>query len=311
MTTQTTGPVVAVPTVSAVITTHNRPKQVIQAIDAALALDQSRFRLELIVVDDGSTDETPDVLAPYTTLEHPIRLIRTDGLGMAGARNVGLTAASGDFFCLLDDDDVWLPNAISTQLDEFERHPEYAAVHAQAQMTDHQLEPFAEPFPVGPLHSGMIFERVLRYFPQVGTILTRMDAAREAGLFDPSLTGDNDWDWLLRIAGRHPIGAVETPVVLFRQRPEAFEEIEWKRFPDVRQIFARHTRTLPLRRRVRLWPILWRHQGWYAGVFVIHAERNWRNGERRRAARSLGYAARISPIHTLAELARRVYRRVS
>ena len=123
---------------------------------------------------------------------------------MARARSIGLAAARGEFFGLLDDDDVFLPTAISTQLEVFERHPEFAAVHAQAYMVTPDLERFAAPFPAGPLESGMILHRLLSYFPQVGTILTRLDIAREAGDFDESLSGDNDWDWLLRIAHRHP-----------------------------------------------------------------------------------------------------------
>ena len=128
------------PKVSVVITTKNRSTQLAEAIESALALDRTRFDLEIIVVDDGSTDDTPEVLQRY-----PVRVIRTEGVGMARARSIGLEAATGDFFGLLDDDDVWLPTAITTQLTEFERHPEYGAVHAQAQMVGPTLVPFNVP----------------------------------------------------------------------------------------------------------------------------------------------------------------------
>lgn len=288
------------PVVSVVITTRDRSQMVAQAIESALSLDTDAFALEIIVVDDGSTDETPEVLGRY-----PVRVIRTEGVGMARARTLGLEAATGDFFGLLDDDDVWLPSAISTQLAVFAEHPEYAAVHGQAQTTGPDLVPFGEPFPAGPLSSGDIFEDLLGYFPQVGTILTRMEAARDAGAFDPGLTGDNDWDWLLRIARRAPIGAVEVPVLLFRQRFEAHEELTWKRLPATTEIFRRHTSALPSRDRLRLRPVLWRHRGWAAGIFLNHAQTNWQAGDRRRAVRSVGYAVRSSPVHAAAEVLRR------
>ena len=255
------------------------------------------------MVDDGSTDETPDVLARY-----PIRSIRTNGVGMARARTIGMEASTGDYFSLLDDDDVWLPTAISTQLRVFAEHPEYAAVHAQAVLAGPGLEPFGDPFPAGPLQSGMIFDQLLGYFPQVGTIVTRMDRALEAGPFDATLPGDNDWDWLLRIARRYPIGAVDTPVMMFRQRDEPQEELGWRRFPAIQQIFRRHTAPLPFIDRVRLEPTLWRHRGWCSSIFLNYAQDNWRNAERRRAARSLGYAVRVSPVHTVTELIRRLRR---
>ncbi|MAT06301.1 MAG: hypothetical protein CL424_14785 [Acidimicrobiaceae bacterium] len=289
------------PRVSVVITTRNRPQALAAAVESALALDTSCFELDLIVVDDGSTDETPEVLERY-----PVRVIRTEGVGMACARTIGLDAATGDYFSLLDDDDVWLPTAISTQLRVFSEHPEFAAVHAQAVLTGPDLEPFGDPFPAGPLESGMIFDRLLTYFPQVGTILTRMEHAREAGAFDGSLPGDNDWDWILRIASRYPIGAVEVPVMMFRQRDEPQEDLAWRRFPAISEIFRRHTAPLPLADRVRLQPALWRHRGWCASIFLNHTQDNWRQGERRRAARSAVYAVRCSPVHAVVETARRV-----
>jgi hypothetical protein len=143
----------------------------------------------------------------------------------------------------------------------------------------------------------MIFERLLTYFPQVGTILTRMEFAREAGPFDPTLSGDNDWDWLLRIARLHPIGAVEVPVMLFRQRDQPDEQLSWRRYPAVRLIFRRHTADLDFLDRVRLEPILWRHRGWWADLFLRYSVEHWQSGDRCRAARSAVYAIRCSPVH--------------
>ena len=303
-TTMTTHDGMQLPKVSVVITTKNRSTQLAEAIESALALDRTRFDLEIIVVDDGSTDDTPEVLQRY-----PVRVIRTEGVGMARARSIGLEAATGDFFGLLDDDDVWLPTAITTQLTEFERHPEYGAVHAQAQMVGPTLVPFNVPFPPGPLASGRIFDALLGYFPQVGTILTRMDVAREAGPFDETLPGDNDWEGIRRVAKRHEIGAVPVPVLLFRQREEPHEELTWRRTPAVSDIFHRHTRDLPLADRLRLRPLLWKHKGFAASVCLDHAQANWRAGQKRRAVVSVGYAARISLPHATIEAVRRTLRR--
>lgn len=282
------------PLVSVIITTRNRAGLVQEAIESVLAVKQLTFELEIIVVDDGSTDDTATTIARY-----PVTYVRTNGIGMARARNTGLRMANGDFVTLLDDDDAWLPNNVGAQLAVFAQHPEYGAVHAQSQLVHNDRTPFGAPVPAGPLPSGWVFEELLSYWPQVGTILTRRDVAREAGEMDPSLSGDTDWDWLLRIARRHQIGRVEQPVLLFRQREVAEEELAWRRFPAMATIFHRHTRSLPLAQRLRLEPILWRHRGWWAAHFLGYAQANAAAGNQLRARRSLWYAFRCSPAHAL------------
>jgi hypothetical protein len=218
---------------------------------------------------------------------------------MANARNAGLKAARGEFVTLLDDDDIWLPNNVGVQLELLEQHPEFGAVHAQSQLVDCNKQPFGEPIPSAPLPSGWIFEELLTYWPQVGTIVTRAPVAREAGDMDPQLSGDTDWDWLLRIARKYPIGRVEQPVLLFRQRGAAEEELSWRRFPAMVTIFHRHTRGLSFVKRLRLRPILWRHRGWWAAVFLDYARTHYAGHEHKRSYRSLLYAFRCSPPHAL------------
>lgn len=280
--------------VSVIITTRNRAQYLKEAIESVLAAQGNCFEKELIVVDDGSTDDTAEMLKSY-----PVTCIRLEGVGMANARNAGLQAARGDFVTLLDDDDIWLPNNIAVQLALFEQHPEYGAVHAQSQLVDHDKQPFGDPIPSGPLPSGWLFEELLTYWPQVGTIVTRTTVARDVGDMDPKLSGDTDWDWLLRVARKYPIGRVEQPVLLFRQRGTAEEELSWRRFPAMVTIFHRHTRTLDLAKRLRLRPILWRHRGWWAAVFLDYARANYTRHEYKRACRSLFYALRCSVPHAL------------
>jgi glycosyltransferase involved in cell wall biosynthesis len=284
--------------VSVVITTKNRSAYLRAAIESVLAVkhrNHPKFDIELIVVDDGSTDNTPTVISQY-----PVRGFRTTGIGMAGARNLGLQVATGDFFTLLDDDDVWTPNHIAPHIALFEEHPEFGSVHAQAQITDANLVPYGDASPPGPFFSGWLFEELLTYWPQVATILTRMSVAREAGDFDPSLTGDNDWDWILRIARRYQIGRIEQSVMLFRQRDNADETLAWRRFPAMVRIFHRHTRPLGLAKRLQLRPILWRHRGWWATFYFLrYAQIHYANGNHKRAYRSLYYAIRCSLPHTV------------
>lgn len=292
------------PIVSVIVTTKNRSALLQQALDSVMRARDSRYDLQLIVVNDGSTDDTESVLSRY-----PVTVIRTEGIGMARARNLGLAAATGDFVTLLDDDDIWLPDNIVHHLEMFERHPEYAAVHGQSQLAHADATPFGDPVPAGPLSSGMIFESLLGYMPQVATVLTRLSAAREAGDMDVTLTGDTDWDWLLRIAWRHPIGRFEKPVMLFRQRDGMNLELAWRRAPATFRVFRRHARRLPPLQRLRAARVLLRHRGHWASGFFDHALDCWRRGESAEALKAFSFAARTSPAHTAVLAARRLGRR--
>lgn len=285
--------------VSVIIPTHNRAALLKEAIQSALAVERDGFELEVIVVDDGSTDETPEVAKAF-----PVVYLRTEGVGASAARNRGMEIARGDFITFLDDDDVWLPNNITPQLCVFEEHPEIGAVHAQVQLTDAHRIPYGEPSPAGPLSSGWIFEDLLTYWPQIGSILVRTSIVRDVGYFDTSLASEEEWDWVLRIARRCPIGRVEVPVLLFRQRGLEDDAVAWKRFPDTMKVFRRHTRDVAIRRRFRVQRQLWRYRGWYAAGFVQSAGHHFQQGDRSRALQCLGYAVRSSPVHALAILAR-------
>jgi glycosyltransferase involved in cell wall biosynthesis len=291
------------PGVSLVITTRDRARLLAEAIESALALDQSRFVLEIIVVDDGSTDETAAVLNRY-----PVRVLHGGGAGVQAARDLGLSAATGSYVIFLDDDDVLLPDAITAQLAVFDEHPEYGAVHGQYQLADENLHALGPTVPAPPLTSGWILSDLLAYAPQIATVVTRTDLAREVGPFDRSVPGGEDWDWILRVAGRHQVGRVAAPVMQFRTRTDPEEELDWKRFPALVTIFRRHTRDLPFAERVRVRPKLWRQRGFFAWRFIQHAEQNWKAGRRDRTARSLAYAFRCSPPHALASLGRTIRR---
>ena len=144
------------PTVSVVIPTKNRRPLLIEALDSVLALSCDQFVLDVIVVDDGSVDDTTEHISEYA-LRRPVRLIASGGIGMAGARNVGIGAAHGEYVSLLDDDDLYLPTAIASQLDMLEEHPSYGAAFGRAQRSDMKGVPFGEPFPSQNLSSGWIF----------------------------------------------------------------------------------------------------------------------------------------------------------
>lgn len=280
--------------VSVVIPTKNRAPLLKDAIESVLAVQSHDFDLEIIVVDDGSSDDTASVVAAY-----PVIFVQTKGIGASGARNAGITTARGEFVAFLDDDDVWLPTNVTPQLKAFAANPAYGAVHGQVILTGPDRTPWGAPIPLGPLSSGWIFYDLLDYWPQLGSLLVRRAVFDSVGFFDVTLRSEEDWDLILRIARRYQIGRVEEPAVLFRQRGTDDEEYAFGCMPDTIKVFRRHIAQEPVLRRLKLQRRLWQHRGWYAAQFLGHAQAYADRCEYRRAVRSMKYALHASAPHAL------------
>lgn len=113
--------------VSVVLPTYNCGTYVGVAVESVLQQTYSNY--ELIIVNDGSTDETDQALAPYLCNNGHIRYIKQGNKGHAGARNTGIRAATGDVIAFIDSDDKWLPEKLGEQVQAMEEDPEVGLVH--------------------------------------------------------------------------------------------------------------------------------------------------------------------------------------
>jgi glycosyltransferase involved in cell wall biosynthesis len=192
---------VPAPRVSVIVPVYNRPVFVKQAVDSALAQD-CPGGFEVIVVDDGSTDETPDVLASFGAA---IRVIRQKNGRVARARNAGMSAARGEYVALLDSDDIWMPGKLAAQVALLDANPDAAFAHSDV----------AEFFEDGrrrewtrrpEISTGDVLRALLRRnFVHTMTVMLRRRAVEEVGDFDPRYPPCEDWDLWLRICEHHPV----------------------------------------------------------------------------------------------------------
>jgi hypothetical protein len=206
--------------ISVVIPAYNAGRYLARAIDSVLA--QSRPADEIIVVDDGSSDNTPDVAARYAGR---ICFIRQGNAGASVARNTGIEAASGEWIAFLDADDEWLPEKLHVQMEHLGRNPELVWTTGNylcCVCTRGHSEPHLKPTAVRELLSGK--EYLEDYFQALpgglggctGTMLIRRTALLEAGLFRPGQLRGNDYDMWWRIAYRYPkIGYVAEPLAVY------------------------------------------------------------------------------------------------
>lgn len=214
--------------VSVIIPTYNQSRLLREAIDSALA--QTYGPLEVIVVDDGSTDDTPQQCATYGDRIHYIR--RANG-GTAAARNTALAAARGEFVALLDHDDCWLPTKIEKQVLCMGTDPRIGMVHTAGRVVDRDTGRTTSVFAAAPdqdYHDLLTWCKV-----SCASVMMRQSALETVGLFDESLPGVDDWDMWIRLAWAHRVVGLAEELTEIREHGKNQGGSYARMFPLVRQ----------------------------------------------------------------------------
>ena len=205
-------------TVSVVIPAHNAGKYINQAVDSVLA--QTYQDVECIVVDDGSTDDTPHRLARYVGR---IVYIRQENQGRTAARNAGIAASKGEYIAFLDADDYWHPDKIAKQLLLMESNPAFGAVGCGAiQVTSDGAFVREIPAASSPrLRSGIsgfaaLVTLEFTMAAPLSALLIRKECFEKVGNFDKRINTMEEWDLLLRLILDWDIGTVDQPLVFYR-----------------------------------------------------------------------------------------------
>ena len=196
------------PLVSVIIPTYNRAWTVSEAIDSVLAQDYPNF--ELIIVDDGSTDDTQIVLKKY---QDKINVIYQKNCGVSAARNKGVLKSNGEFIAFLDSDDLWEKKKLSCQVDFFIENPEALICQTEEIWIRNGKRVNPKVKHIKP--SGMIFEQSL-YLCLVSpsAVMIKRKLLDKVGLFDENLLSCEDYDLWLRISVEHPIYLTPEPFVV-------------------------------------------------------------------------------------------------
>ena len=196
--------------VSVIIPTYNRGWTIGEAVDSVLAQDYRDF--ELIIVDDGSTDNTSEVLDAY---RGTIKIFRQTNKGVSAARNRGIAEASGKFIAFLDSDDLWLPQKLSRQVEFFNTTPD--ALICQTEEVWIRSGVRVNPKKRHQKPSGMIFESSLALcLVSPSAVMIRRSLLEIVGNFDETLPACEDYDLWLRITCRFPVYRIDTPLIIKR-----------------------------------------------------------------------------------------------
>jgi glycosyltransferase involved in cell wall biosynthesis len=213
--------------VSVVIPTYNCAAYLVEAVRSVLG--QTYPHVEVLVVDDGSTDGTVAALQPFG---ERIRLFRQDRQGPSVARNRAVLHAQGTYIAFLDADDVWLPEKLARQVDLLNRHPDvvlcytdYRRGSGESLAGEAQLKNYQHP------GLGDAFYPLFRNnFIHTSSVLVRREVLARSGLFDPSLRGSEDIELWLRLARLGPfVGVDEVLVAVRRHEANTTKTLEFVR----------------------------------------------------------------------------------
>ncbi|MGH7139753.1 MAG: glycosyltransferase family 2 protein [Pirellulales bacterium] len=228
------------PLVSAIIPAYNCGRFVTEAVESACA--QTYSRLEVIVVDDGSTDDTYERLTPFL---HRIRYLRQENRGLSAARNAGIAASQGEWIALLDADDVWHPEKTAVQIAAAREYDVWLVGARPCNVLPRELPPrpparyldvadFLQSAPLGP--SGAIVRR---------------QCFEEVGVFDETLRSIEDRDMWLRIATRFACLQVDSPCWWYRVHHDQMSRRATRMYENYRRVLDKFFAENPSYSRLR------------------------------------------------------------
>lgn len=202
------------PKISVVVPAYNAMTYLPETLENVLQQTWQDF--EVIVVNDGSSDETPQWVAQLT--DPRVKLISQENQGLSGARNTGITHAQGEYVAFLDADDLWEPSKLQKQLQVVEKNPNIGLVYTWVVLIDSQGRKTGRTFQdqaQGQVWTTLIQENIVR----CGSVaLVRRECFETCGLFDKNLRSFvEDWDMWLRIASKYQFAVVPEGLVYYRQ----------------------------------------------------------------------------------------------
>ncbi|MGL6140662.1 MAG: glycosyltransferase family 2 protein, partial [Planktothrix sp.] len=204
----------ATPQISIIIPAYNCDRYIGQAVESIL--NQTYPADEIIIIDDGSQDNTREVLQPYSDY---IRYVYQENQGVSVARNHGLNLARGEFIVFLDADDIFLPDKLAAQIAIFQAQPHLGLVQSGWRRVNQQGETLMEATPWDYVPE-LNLENWLRWKPlgTMGTLMFRREWLLKIDGFEPGLAHAEDVDLILRIALLGCESAwLQQPTVCYRQ----------------------------------------------------------------------------------------------
>ena len=199
--------------ISVVVPVYNGEKTIAETVESLL--EQTHKNIEVIIINDGSTDSTVQTIEAFE--DSRIKLFSYPNAGLSASRNRGMDRATGDYISFTDADDLWTPEKLADQLSALKHNPNAAVAYSWTDYIDAQSQ-----FLQSGIHmsaDGNVFAKLLKinFIESGSNVLIRRDALEMVGYFDVSLKAAEDWDMWLRLAKRYEFVTVPKAQVFYRR----------------------------------------------------------------------------------------------
>lgn len=202
------------PKVSVTLTTFNGATRGYLGFAIESVLHQTFKGLELLIIDDGSSDNTKKYCEKYL-VDDRVKYIYQDNKGLAGARNTGIEKSQGEYICFLDDDDVWKEDKLQKQLEFFEKNPDAGMVFTNLELIDEVGNGvgYQRHSANGDIYKELFFENII---DAPSSCMIKKGVFEEVGNFKEWMKSAEDYELWLRIAKEHKVYSINEPLVEYR-----------------------------------------------------------------------------------------------
>ncbi|MCZ4284978.1 MULTISPECIES: glycosyltransferase family 2 protein [Gammaproteobacteria] len=259
------------PLVSVVIATYNMGQYLPEAIDSVLA--QRWENLEVIVVDDGSTDDTPEQMKRFEG-NGRVRYLPTENRGQPKAKNRGLKEANGDFIAFCDADDIWHPEKLSVQMPLFEVQ-NTGVVYSEVSYIDQNGKTIDKPQPYERYSGEVTNHLIIKNFVPFGTAVIRRECLEKNGYFDEDLPMGIDWDLWLRYSMDWRFQYTEEKTYIYRIWPGQMSKNYRGRYDNAFRILKKFITNNPTAVPIKLQARAWSDMYVSRGMSVAHGEKTF------------------------------------
>lgn len=222
-------------TVSVIVPCYNHAPFIVEAVESVLR--QGHSDLEVIIVDDCSTDNSWEVIQRLTLTDPRVKAIRhSRNQGLPSSRNDGLSIAAGEYIAFCDSDDVWEPNKLETQLASLSANPQYDVVYCDTRIIDQDGVPtgkkFSDVYPPATNTSGWMFDQLVhRNFINVQSALMRRRCLESTGSFDEDLGALEDWWYWVQLSRSHQFLYLPDLLARYRVHSQSMSAMRKRCFP--------------------------------------------------------------------------------
>ncbi|MGL4880200.1 MAG: glycosyltransferase family 2 protein [Waterburya sp.] len=253
------------PTVTVVIPAYNAIRYLAETMDTVLSQTYQDF--EVLIVNDGSTDETPNWVNQLSEKEPKVRMISQVNKGLAAARNTGIKESEGEYIAILDADDLWEPTKLQKQVDCLDKNPKAGLCYTWTALADNEGKDTGRV--VASHAEGNVWQQLteINFVCCGSTPMIRRSCFETVGFFAEDLRFSEDWDMWLRIAMKYPFVVVKEPLIRYRQHPNNMSKDCQSMLEGSRILIERNFANAPielLHYRNRSYGCIYLYLGWRA-----------------------------------------------